>query len=134
MYRRIVQAKLFIDANYSENIDLQNVSSEAAFSKFHFLRLFKDIYGLTPYLYLKQVRIEKAKEFLAENIPVNEVCYRIGFESVTSFTSLFKRTVGVTPSTYQQDRQTRLLHIKKAPLKFVPSCFAASNGWIKKQF
>ncbi len=39
LYRRIVQAKLFIDDNYFENIDLNNIADEAYFSKFHFIRL-----------------------------------------------------------------------------------------------
>ncbi len=60
LYRRIVQAKLFIDSNYTDNIDLDNISDEAYFSKFHFTRLFKKIYGRTPHQYLTFVRIEKA--------------------------------------------------------------------------
>ncbi len=46
-YRRIVQSKIF-DANYAEKIDINNISNEAYFSKFHFIRLFKQIYGRTP--------------------------------------------------------------------------------------
>ena len=42
MYKRIVQAKLFIDRKYAERIALNNISDEAHFSKFHFVRLFKD--------------------------------------------------------------------------------------------
>ena len=60
LYRRIVQAKLYIDKNYSENIDLENIAGEANFSKFHFIRQFKKIYGKTPYKYLMHTRIEKA--------------------------------------------------------------------------
>ncbi|MFN2440773.1 MAG: helix-turn-helix transcriptional regulator, partial [Chitinophagaceae bacterium] len=48
LYRRIVRAKLFIDDNYSENIDLDNIADEACFSKFHFARQFKKIYSKTP--------------------------------------------------------------------------------------
>ena len=66
LYRRIVQAKLFIDNNYAENIDLDNISDEAYFSKFHFIRLFKNIYGKTPHQYLIFVRIEKAIELLKD--------------------------------------------------------------------
>ena len=41
LYRRIVQSKLFMDKNFAENIDTDDISEEASFSKFHFLRLFK---------------------------------------------------------------------------------------------
>src|SRR5687767_15897771 len=96
LYRRIVQAKLFIDNHYSDNIDLGNISDEAYFSKFHFIRLFKKIYGKTPHQYLTSVRIGKAMELLKANIPVSDVCYAVGFESLSSFSGLFKRIVAVT--------------------------------------
>jgi AraC-like DNA-binding protein len=70
LYKRIVQAKLFIDANFAGDIDLDNIADEAYFSKFHFIRLFKSIYGKTPHQYLISVRIEKAKEFLKNGLPL----------------------------------------------------------------
>lgn len=73
LYKRIVQAKLFIDANFVENINLNNISYEAIFSKFHFIRLFKKIYGKTPHQYLKSVRIEKAMEFMNKGIPFHNL-------------------------------------------------------------
>jgi AraC-like DNA-binding protein len=73
LYRRIVQAKLFIDTNNADTIDLDNIADEAYFSKFHFIRQFKKIYGKTPHQYLTVVRIEKAMELLRTNIPVTEV-------------------------------------------------------------
>ena len=48
LYRRIVLAKLYIDANYAENINLDLVAGEAHFSKYHFIRLFKQAYSKTP--------------------------------------------------------------------------------------
>ena len=45
LYRRIVQAKLFIDSNFAENIDAREIAGEACYSKFHFIRTFKSIYG-----------------------------------------------------------------------------------------
>ena len=66
MYMRAVRAKLFIDENFAAAIDLNKIADEACFSKFHFVRLFKEIYGRTPYQYLTDVRIEKAKAYLEE--------------------------------------------------------------------
>lgn len=132
LYKRIVQAKLFIDSNYAGNIDLNNISDEAYFSKFHFTRLFKNIYGKTPHQYLTAVRIEKAKLLLQANKAVSEVCFSVGFESVSSFGSLFKRIVGVTPSAFVEEQQQMKLQIVKTPLKFVPACFIYQNGWGEK--
>jgi len=132
LYRRIVRAKLFIDNNYSENIDLNNIADEAFFSKFHFIRQFKKIYGKTPHQYLIVVRIEKAMELLRTDIPVSEVCYAVGFESLGSFSGLFKRIVGLTPSAYLLHQQQIKAQILKAPLNFIPGCFAEKKGWKKK--
>ena len=52
LYRCIVQAKLFIDNNYADRIDLSQIADEAFFSRFHFRRLFKQAYGKTPHHYL----------------------------------------------------------------------------------
>ena len=85
LYRRVVQAKLYIDSCYAEQIDLNNISGEAYFSKFHFIRLFKSIYGKTPHQYLTAVRIGNAKQLLQENKSVTDVCTLVGFDSLSSF-------------------------------------------------
>jgi AraC-like DNA-binding protein len=132
LYRRIVQAKLFIDRNYPDNIDLNNISDEAYFSKFHFIRLFKKIYGKTPHQYLTSVRIEKAMQLLQADKTVSDVCFLVGFESLTSFSALFKRLAGVTPSYYLAQQQQLKAQISKTPFKFIPGCYAYQNGWIEK--
>ncbi|MEO7266355.1 MAG: AraC family transcriptional regulator [Ferruginibacter sp.] len=131
LYRRIVQAKRFIDEHFNDNIDLDNIADEAYFSKFHFIRLFKNIYDKTPHQYLTYVRIEKAKLLLAEDIPVAEVCFSVGLNSASSFTGLFKRIVGLTPSAFQQNQLKRKTAITLMPLKFIPNCFAENKGWTK---
>ena len=131
LYNRVVKAKLFIDNNYQDNIDLENIADEACFSKFHFIRLFKSIYGKTPHQYLTQVRIEKAKLFLEMNHNVAETCFMIGFDSITSFTGLFKKSEGKTPSEYQRQYRIRQEKIKSTPLHFIPNCFAEQKGWTK---
>ena len=131
LYNRLVKAKLFIDKNYQENIDLDNIADEACFSKFHFIRLFKSIYGKTPYQYLTQVRIENAKHFLRLNYSVSDTCFMIGFDSITSFTGLFKKSEGKTPSEYQKHSLLRQEKIKAKPLHFIPNCFAEQKGWSK---
>src|ERR1700754_3837645 len=101
LYRRIVYAKLFIDTHFAEKIDLNNIADEAFFSKFHFIRLFSSVYNKTPHQYLSFVRIEKAKTLQANGSSVINTCYAVGFESVSSFTGLFKRISGQTPAAYQ---------------------------------
>jgi AraC-like DNA-binding protein len=124
LYRRIVQAKLFIDSNYSERIDAGEIADEACYSKFHFIRTFKGIYGRTPHQYLTHVRIERAKQLLEQDASVTEACFAVGFDSLGSFTSLFKRRTGVTPSEYQRQQLERKAEISREPLRFIPGCFA----------
>lgn len=130
LYRRIVQAKLFIDNNYADKIDLNGISDEAYFSKFHFIRLFKSAYGKTPHQYLKYVRIEKAKELLKNNTPVSEACFLVGFDSLSSFSGLFSKLVGKSPSGYQKHHQEMQKKISLRPLSFVPGCYAYQHGWL----
>ncbi len=132
LYKRIVQAKLFIDSHFSENIDVSNIADEACFSKYHFIRLFKSIYGKTPHHYLTQVRIDKARLLLAEGNSIMDVCASIGFDSPTSFTATFKKVVGKTPSVFQNSQKAKQQAISANPLSAVPNCFAESHGYIKK--
>ncbi len=132
LYKRVVQAKLFIDRHYAEQIDLGSIAHEAFFSKFHFIRVFKSIYGETPRHYLRRVRIEQAKLLLQQNRSVTDVCYSIGFDSVTSFADLFKKITGNSPSFYREQYRIRINNINAQPLRFIPGCFANQNGWSKK--
>lgn len=131
LYRRIVQAKLFIDSNYANKIDVDNISDEAYFSKFHFIRLFKKIYGKTPHQYLKAVRIGKAQQILKANNSVTEACFSVGFDSMSSFSGLFKRMTGESPSDYSKRHKEIKNRIDKKPLAFVPSCYAQQHGWLE---
>lgn len=132
LYRRIVQAKLYIDTHYAEKIDLDNISDEAYFSKFHFIRLFKTVYGKTPHQYLKAVRLEKAKQLLREGSPVSDACFAVGFDSLSSFSGLFRRETGQTASVYAAQHQHIKAEIAKRPLAFVPGCYAYQHGWLEK--
>ena len=131
LYKRIVQAKLFIDEHFSESIDLENIADCAYFSKFHFIRLFKSIYGKTPHQYLTTVRIENAKVLLQKGNPVGNTCFAVGFDSVSSFSGLFRRYAKHSPIEYQQIYKIRQEKIKNSPLQFIPNCFAEQKGWIE---
>jgi AraC-like DNA-binding protein len=127
LYRRIVQAKLFMDAHYAKPIDLDNIADEAYFSKFHFIRLFKMAYGRTPHQYLTYVRIQRACMLLEEGRAVSDACLEVGFDSLSTFSGLFKRIMGCPPSVYQARQMLIQSEMQTAPLKFVPNCFANAD-------
>jgi AraC-like DNA-binding protein len=96
------QAHDLIDRDYSEPLDLEVLAAEAGYSKFHFARSFADAYGETPRAYLSRRRIERAKDLLrSANLSITEICFLVGFESLGSFSALFRRLVGQSPSGYR---------------------------------
>src|SRR5260221_3707300 len=98
IYRRIVLAKLYIDENYHEPIGLEEISRKAYLSRFHFHRLFTRVYKITPHRYLTRKRINKAKDLLIQDeLSITEVCNSVGFESIGSFSTLFKKEIGLPP-------------------------------------
>src|SRR5882757_5187265 len=123
IYQRIATAKVYMDDNYHEPIDLQEISQRAFLSRFHFHRLFRQVYKKTPHQYLTGKRIEKAKDLLAENKPVNEVCNEVGFESIGSFSVLFKKEIGFAPTYYRNMAWLKKQEALKQPKKFIPHCF-----------
>ena len=129
LYLQIVRAKLFIDENFDKAIDLDKIADAACFSKFHFVRTFRSIYGRTPHQYLTQVRIERSKELLADGETVAAACFKVGFDSITSFTGLFKRRTGLTPRQFQIERLEFKEGVSTKPLVYIPGCFAEKKGW-----
>jgi AraC-like DNA-binding protein len=123
IYQRIASAKIYIDENYHESIDLEEISQQAFLSRFHFHRLFTKIYHRTPHQYLTRKRLDKAKDLLAENKPVTEVCNEVGFESIGSFSVLFKKEIGFAPQYYRNMAWLKKQKTKEHPKAFIPHCF-----------
>lgn len=132
VYERIVAAKLFMDQHFHEPIDLDGISGKAYFSRFHFHRLFSRVYRKTPHQYLTRKRLDKAQELLADNRPVADVCNEVGFESVGSFSSLFKKEVGIGPQHYRNLQIVRKQQEKAQPRSFIPHCFIESYNLDKQ--
>ena len=96
------RARDLADLEFAEPLDLDGLAAVAGLSKFHFLRLFRATYGVTPGEYLSQRRIERAQDLLrATNLTVTEVCHAVGFSSLGSFSSRFRAVVGESPSEFQ---------------------------------
>ncbi|MBS1608482.1 MAG: helix-turn-helix transcriptional regulator [Bacteroidetes bacterium] len=123
IYKRIVSAKVFIDENFNGPINLDTVSGQAYFSRFHFHRLFTRIYRRTPHQYITQKRLDKARLLLTENKSVTAICNEVGFESIGSFSALFKKEIGFTPQYYRNMAFKKKTEWIQQPQKAIPHCF-----------
>lgn len=103
----VIGIKNFIENNFESDLNLDLLSHTSLVSKYHLIRLFKKYYGQTPRQYLIDIRIEESKKLLKKNITVTETCYRVGFESVGSFSTLFKNKIGKSPIEYQKAQFSR---------------------------
>lgn len=98
LYRRLDIAKKYIDANYCKKLDIQEISRVAAISEYHFFRSFKQVYGVSPYKYLLNKRMVKAKNLLfSREYSVTEIAYLTGFSDIHAFSKAFKKAFSFTP-------------------------------------
>lgn len=98
----VIETRRYINNHFDRELNLDLLANVHFTSKFHLLRLFKKYYGQTPKQYLIEKRIEHAKELLKKGTNITATCFEIGFESPSSFSTLFKSRVGLTPSEFQK--------------------------------
>jgi hypothetical protein len=92
-------------------------------SPFHFIRQFRAVFGSTPHQFRIQSRLDKAKELLAlSEFSVTEVCMEVGFNSLGSFSDLFTRRVGVSPSVYRRRVRASMDVPGRLPKQLTPGC------------
>lgn len=105
IHRRLHRAKDYLESCWTEPISLEYLAGVACLSRHHFLRLFKATFGMTPHRYLTEVRLQRARRFLAEtDTPVSSICREVGFENESSFARLFRRRFGCSPTRLRRTR------------------------------
>lgn len=96
-----------MNKEYEKNYTLDEYAKMCNMSKFHFLRIFKDITGTSPLKYRNKIRIDHAKELLVDtNNPINEIWRSVGYSSSSYFCDAFKSKIGMTPSQYRKKINT----------------------------
>jgi transcriptional regulator GlxA family with amidase domain len=105
----------FMERHLAEPLPVPRLARRAGLSRFHVIRAFRAATGQTPYQFLKAKRIARAQELLATTpLTVTDICERVGFQSLGSFVTAFRRATGATPTAY------RATHRKNA---YIPVCF-----------
>ena len=117
--RQLRLGKDAMDRDWAEpELDLGVVAAHAGYSRYHFIRAFKEAYGETPGQYLTHRRIERAEEMLrGADLSVTEICHLVGFSSLGSFSAGFKARTGLTPSEYRAE------HVGRGAA-LIPGCYA----------
>jgi AraC-like DNA-binding protein len=107
---RLCRARDMLRSMDGEPLTIDAVAREAAISRFHFIRQFEAFFGDTPHQYRIRARLDRAKELLqSSEYSVTDVCMEVGFSSLGSFSNLFARRVGVSPSVYRRQYRSSIV-------------------------
>jgi len=97
----IQRIKNYIEANYTENITLQDVADEVCMDKSYLGRLFRETCEITIMGYQRKLRMNKAKELLSCGMSPGEVAIKTGFGDQAYFGKVFKQETGMSPAKYR---------------------------------
>ena len=100
-YEKFANLLNFIDANYAEELTLEQAADYIGFSKYHFSRLFKQHTNTTFYDYLCRKRIQAAQSMLTMDIPITDIAFQTGFNNLTTFCRCFKKCTNCSPTEYR---------------------------------
>lgn len=121
--RHLLRAKDLADARYAEPLTVADLARVAGLSPAHFSREFRRAFGEPPHRYLLTRRLERAAALLRNtDRPVTEICDAVGWASLGSFTTSFRRVHGLTPTAYRE----RFPPARR--LVRVPDCVARAYG------
>jgi AraC-like DNA-binding protein len=115
VFKRLCRARKLLRDDEAGTRSVRAVAGAVGLSPFHFIRTFRALFGVTPHQFRIQVRLDSAQLLLARGRSVTDACLAVGFSSPGSFSYLFGRRVGVTPSAYR--RQPR-------PEAVAPGCIS----------
>ncbi len=103
---RMQRAKRFIEFHAFERIGLTEIASELGLSPFTMVRQFREATGITPYSYLLQIRLDRAKQLLARaGTPIGDVAKAVGIDDLAYFSRWFRRSTGLSASSYRESRR-----------------------------
>ena len=93
----------YIDKNHWQPLVLENLAKNAGMSKYHFLRIFKEIMGVTPHKYMLIKRIDESKKIMeTTGLSIHEVGMVVGFKDEGHFSRTFKNIMQITPLQYKK--------------------------------
>jgi len=91
---RLSRARDLLRDGEAHALSIDEIARRAAVSPYHFIRQFRALFGETPHQFRTRVRLEHAKQLLAADTPVTDVCMQLGYSSLGSFSMLFAQRCG----------------------------------------
>lgn len=96
------QALVYIQEHLTEEISLEAIANDLDMSRYHFSRLFKQSMGVSPYHYVLQQRVERAKQLLKQKeLSITDIALECGFANQTHLNKHFRQLTGMSPTTYR---------------------------------
>jgi len=128
-FRRLCRARDLLVEVTDPPLLVEDVAKAVGISPFHFIRQFESVFGLTPHQFRIQSRLDEARRLLARGEhSVTDVCMEVGFSSLGSFSDLFTRRTGSTPSAYRR-RVRAMVQVPGAfALVLAPGCLSLMAG------
>jgi AraC-like DNA-binding protein len=125
VFRRLVRARDLLQEVHDRPLTIDAVAKEVEISPFHFIRLFEAVFGCTPHQFRIQSRLDRAKTLLARGEhSVTDTCMEVGFSSLGSFSDLFARRVGTSPSAYRRRVRSMVQVPGTVPRDLIPGCLS----------
>jgi transcriptional regulator GlxA family with amidase domain len=100
--RRVLRARELLHARVAAGVSLADLATEACMSEFHFIRTFRDAFGITPAKYLEQQRMQQAQLLRRTDLPVTKVARRCGYSNLSAFGRAFRRAWGKSARTVRR--------------------------------
>jgi len=99
----IEQSVIYMKERFAEQITLEDIAGKSNMTKFAFCRRFKERYSVTPFDYILQLRLQRAKELLITdgNARISDIALSCGFNDNSYFCRMFKRVEGLSPSEFR---------------------------------
>lgn len=117
-YERIEKAIVYLQQNFKDQPDLDEVARQVYLSPFHFQRLFKDWAGVSPKKFLQFISVEYAKGLLKQNMPLSTVSFETGLSGTGRLHDLFIGIEGMTPGEFKNGGEALQIHYSFAETAF----------------
>ncbi len=104
LFKKLLHGKSFIDSNFANIKNVDEISSHCQMSEFQFFRLFKLVFAKSPYHHLNQKKLEYASTLIKKtNYSISEIALLVGYSDLPSFSKSFKKHFGISPQVYKKD-------------------------------